>query len=682
MVRQRRLFLIAVNLLVLCLPALPVARYLFRGGWSFTGTLLFVLFVLLIAPVVYGFTIALTGWCLLWRGASTARMDLATSVKGTSTVLPATAIVMPIYNEDVGRVFQGLRVMYESLQRAGGGEAFDFFILSDTSDTNKWIAEERAWFELCKQVGGFNRIFYRKRRVTMHNKSGNVADFCRRWGARYRYMIVVDADSIMTGGALVGLANLMEANPRAGIIQTGPRFVLGTSLFQRVNQFAQRVGGPAFMTGANFWQQGSASYWGHNAIIRLEPFMKHCAMPDLPDTGPLGRHVLSHDTVEAAFMRQAGYQVWVAPNLEGSYEEAPPHLLASLQRDRRWCHGNLQHVWFLLAPGLKRASRFNILMGILAYVSSPLWLLFLLLGPFWFGHGEAPRFLFVGVMCLLLAPKALGATLILRDPEKRQASGGGAKIIGSVVVETVFSMILAPILMLFHTRFVFSSLTGGRVRWGGQNRSGEDGPSWGELFAVHLPQAVFAIAWGGLVYRYSPAMLPWLLPIVCGPVLAIPFSRLTGSTALGQRARERGWFLTPEETNPPLELQQVETPFAVPVVPLFESPEYAPQRGLLQVALDPYINAIHVSLLQQHPTVNIRTRNYVMTLAEQLLVDGPFALGPREMRVLLWDADAIQLIHDRLWSSPLTHLHEWWQTAFREYNESLAIAVRREISVF
>ena len=262
------------------------------------------------AQAVYGFTLAMTGWWLRGHGGDPVCLSQTVRQEVIADHLSPTAIVMPIFNEDVGRVFRGLRVMYESLQATGQSQSFHFFILSDSSDPNHWIAEEKAWFELCRHLNGFGRIFYRKRRDALHHKSGNIADFCRRWGVNYRYMIVLDADSIMTGAAFVRLASLMDTNPQVGIIQTNTQPVLGRSLFQRFNQFASHVYGPLFVAGANFWQLDNANYYGHNAIIRLRPFIKHCAMPELPESGALGRRILSHDTVEAAFMRRAGYDVW------------------------------------------------------------------------------------------------------------------------------------------------------------------------------------------------------------------------------------------------------------------------------------------------------------------------------------------------------------------------------------
>ena len=269
-------------------------------GWTLASAGLFLLFIVLQAPVVYGFVLSCTGWWILRRGGDPVRINRTLPPGEIPDRLPRTAIVMPIYNEDVGRVFQGLRVIYESLKATNHGGSFDFFILSDTSDPNIWIAEEKAWFELCKRVEGFGRIFYRKRRLQLHHKSGNVADFCRRWGSRYKYVIVLDADSVMSGGTLVRLAALMEKNPRAGMIQTFSRAVLGQSLFQRINQFSASTYGPLFVAGANFWQLDNANFYGHNAIIRIHPFMQFCAMPELPEAGTLGSRILSHDVVESA----------------------------------------------------------------------------------------------------------------------------------------------------------------------------------------------------------------------------------------------------------------------------------------------------------------------------------------------------------------------------------------------
>src|SRR5439155_20424408 len=136
---------------------------------------------------------------------------------GNPPAVPAggvlTAIVMPICEEPVERVFAGLGAIHRSLERAGALGRFHFFVLSDSADPSAAVKEEEAWFDWCHAVGGFGRIFYRRRKVRLERKSGNVADFCRRWGRRYRYMVMLDADSLMTGETLVRLVELLERHP-------------------------------------------------------------------------------------------------------------------------------------------------------------------------------------------------------------------------------------------------------------------------------------------------------------------------------------------------------------------------------------------------------------------------------------------------------------------------------------
>ena len=272
-----------------------------------------------------------------------------------------------------------MKAIHRSLDRTGRGADFDFFVLSDTADPDRWVDEELEWFDWCRSVGGFGRIFYRRRRVRVERKSGNIADFCRRWGSQYRYMIVLDADSVMSGEALVRLVQLMEGSPATGLIQTVPASVDRKTLFGRVQQFAGRVYGPMFAAGLHYWQLGDGQYWGHNAIIRVAPFMEHCALPRLPGKPPLGGEILSHDFVEAALLGRAGWDLWLAYDLPGSYEESPSSLLEEMKRDRRWCQGNLQHLRLVLTRGLEGPHRALFLNGVMSYVSALLWFCFLAL---------------------------------------------------------------------------------------------------------------------------------------------------------------------------------------------------------------------------------------------------------------------------------------------------------------
>src|SRR6202453_3182702 len=346
-------------------------------GWTPLEVLEVGLFGILFANLAFGFTQAFLGFLVLAEGHEPLKI---TNTLDESTPLASTAVVMPVYNEDAETVFGNVQALYQSIQQRHELDAYDFYVLSDSTDPAKVVEEELAWSDICRQTNGFGRIHYRRRKVPVNRKSGNIADFCRRWGHRHRYMVVLDADSIMTGDSVSSLVRLMEVNSRAGIIQTMPKLVGSETLFGRIQQFASRLDSPLFAAGLNYWQQGAGNYWGHNAIIRMSPFLASCSLPVLPGREPLGGRILSHDFVEAALMRDAGWEGWFAYDLEGSNEGLPPNLTEYIKRDRRWAQGNLQHVWFLLAERVKPISRLHLIQGILAYSSAPILVLFVCLG--------------------------------------------------------------------------------------------------------------------------------------------------------------------------------------------------------------------------------------------------------------------------------------------------------------
>ena len=688
--RRRFLFFSAIFGLT-SLATWFMADLLWRQGFSVLSGVLLGLFVILFAHIATGFCTALVGFYVLNRGGDSARIT-ATRPEGAEPRLAATAIVMPVFNEDASRVFEALRVVFRSVQETKQLEHFDFFILSDSNQPNQWIQEEVAWAELCKQVGGFGKIFYRKRRHAINKKAGNVADFLRRWGRRYRYMIVLDADSVMTGRALVELVALMEQNPEVGIIQTAPRIVNGETLFARLQSFASRLYSPLFLAGLNYWQQHEGNFWGHNAVVRVQPFIEYCSLPELPGTEPFGGRILSHDFVEAALMRKAGWAVWLAADLEGTYEESPPTLIESAKRERRWCQGNIQHAWLLSTHGFRPASRFHLLMGVMGYVSSPLWLLFMILctiqvfgalegpGPTmaggtdttsWFGYVvnvPAALTLFAFTMLLIFLPKVVSVVVTLNSREAAAKFGGQHRLVLSALLEIIGSALLAPVNMLFNAKFVFFTLLGQGVGWVTQQRGGDDdGTDWREAIITHGGQTVFGLVWAVSTFVVSPAFFWWLSPVLAGLVLAVPASILLSKAGVGRAARRVGLFLTPEETSPPHELQRLQQNLAECYRHL---PPFEPLRadyGLLQAVLDPYVNALHVALLRQrHPSQE--ARKWFVRLRERLLHEGPAKLTPREKMALLLDAQSMIWLHRELWSCPADSLAGWWRLAMRQYN--------------
>jgi membrane glycosyltransferase len=462
----------------------------------------------------------------------------------------------PIYNEDPWQVFANLQAVAQSLEETGCAGAFSMFVLSDTTNPEVWLEEERAWAKMAVDLPAEVRVFYRHRPENTCRKAGNIAEFCRRWGGLYKYMIVLDADSVMEGATLVELVRRMETDAELGILQAPPRPVARQSFFARLLQFAADTYGPVFLEGFALWSQCDGNYWGHNAIIRIRPFMDYCDLPILPGAGPLGGEILSHDFVEAALMRRAGYKVCLAHDLDGSYEECPSNLLAYAQRDQRWCQGNLQHLRLLCAEGLHPASRLHLGMGVMAYLASPLWLLFLMLTFLGVlvvgGAGSADGvpggvLLFAASMALLLLPKLWG--VIARRPPSSGSPGKRGRAWLSMLVETLTSMLVAPIMMLLHTQFVAATLLGKKVKWNAQHRE-DGGLSLGDAVAVHYSHTLFGLAGAVLAWLWAPGLLPWLSPVLLGLVLAIPLSLLLGSVRVGQFLARRQLLLIPEEVAP------------------------------------------------------------------------------------------------------------------------------------
>jgi membrane glycosyltransferase len=484
-----------------------------------------------------------------------------------------TAIVMPICNEDIGAVFAGLRATCGSLAATGALRLFDVFVLSDTADPALQAAEEQAFWRLCAMLGepadGSGRLFYRWRKRRVKRKSGNVADFCRRWGRNFRYMVVLDADSTMSGDTLVHLVRLMEAHPRAGIMQTLPQVANPGTLHARAQGFASRVTGRLFARGMAWWQLGDAHYWGHNAILRVEPFMRHCALARLPGRGGLSGEILSHDFVEAALMGRAGYDVWLVPELDGSWEQSPPNLLDELQRDRRWCQGNLQNLRLIAEPGWRGAHRAMFAVGALSYAVAPLWLAFMVLGLSSEGRGWHHAPLWLLTLALLILPRVLSVVAVAARSEAA-AYGGMAQLVGSALFELLMSSLQAPLRMLAHCVYVLGALTGLKLEWKSPPRAAA-APHWGDAVrrlggTIWLP----IVAALGLLQRSAAvALAPMWLPLS----VAVPFVVLTGHPGAGGLARRLGLLRTPEDAMRPALLAQASQSSA------FHDLEPAPKTG-------------------------------------------------------------------------------------------------------
>jgi membrane glycosyltransferase len=549
------------------------------NGMTMIETAILLLFGVTFGWIVVSFWTAVIGFVL--QVAKLDPISLHRSQQRNQT-LPAPitariAVVMPVYNEDPIAVLAGLEATFHSLMKTREGTNFDFFILSDTTDTQIAAAEERGWVALCRRLDAEGKIFYRRRERNISRKAGNIAEFCCRWGQRYDFVVVLDADSIMSGETILALARTMQTTPRAGIVQTVPIPVGQQTMFGRFVQFAARLYSPMLATGLSFWQLGEANYWGHNAIIRIAPFMRHCGLPVLPGKPPLGGEILSHDFVEAALMRRGGWYVYLLPDLEGSYEGVPPNMLDFVNRDRRWAQGNLQHLKLLAVRGLHPLNRLHFLLGALAYASSLIWFLLLALStvdalaralrPYdFFSQGyqlfpdwpivksdEIVSLLVVTVVFLLL-PKVFGVLLCLMSRERRTSFGGAGRLLASALIEVIFSTLIVPLMMLFHAYFVMMILGGQTVSWNPQTRGDRSIGVREAARYVFIPTLI-GVGWGMGTFLFAPQFFWWLTPVLTGLGLALVLVTWSSRVSIGHLLRRFGLFLTPEELNPPAELQ-------------------------------------------------------------------------------------------------------------------------------
>ncbi len=491
-----------------------------------------------------------------------------------------TALLMPTYNEDPARVAAALEAMARQLVALGQGHAFDLFLLSDTTRGDVALAEEEAFWTLRSRLGEGPRVYYRRRAQNVDHKPGNIRDFCERWGRAYDHLVILDADSLMEGATLVALAQRMEADPDAGLVQTLPRVHRGTTLLARAQQFAGSLCGALLGDGLAWWAGREGNFWGHNAILRTEAFMSSAGLPVLSGEPPFGGAILSHDFVEASLLRRSGWTVSIASDLEGSYEEGPSSIVDAAVRDRRWCQGNLQHARVVVAKGLHWVSRLHFGAGIMTYIASPVWLLFVIsalaLGvqyesarQHYFSHAPSlfplwPRIdptralrLFGLTMGVLFGPKVLGWLSVVSRPRRLREHGGLVRVTAGFGLEVVISALVAPVQALIHCGLIADILRGRSSGWSAQRRERASLP-WSAALYAHRWHTVAGVALALAAASVSWAMLAWLAPAVVGMVLAAPMSKLVASSAVGRAVQRLGLLRTPEETRTPAVARHVD----------------------------------------------------------------------------------------------------------------------------
>ena len=512
----------------------------------------------------------LSGFAFLWIAISvgTALVGLISILRArrTLTIQRATpdlsvALLIPIHNEAPSDVFGNAAALLADLRGRPDARRFSLFVLSDTRDADIAADEWRAFEILRMEQGDAFDIFYRRRAQNTDRKTGNLADWVTNWGARYDAMLVLDADSLMSGDAVLTLRRALANDPDAGLVQSWPKLIHSTSLFARVQEFATAAHGWLLATGLAKWTQGEANYWGHNAIIRTRAFAGAAGLPHLGGN----TLIMSHDFVEAAMLRRAGWRVRFLPQLEGSFEQTPNSLIDYVLRDRRWCRGNLQHLRVLGARGLHPLSRFHMLQGAISYLLAPVWLVLLAIWAFpdmaatslgangvppvadpIDGFASGSGVLLACVSIMLLGPKLLSAATILATPDKRRAFGGWAAFSGAVLLEIVISFLYAPILMVQQVLSVTLSVVSKRDIWAPQSRGGST-HGLRALMTFHCIETTLGAAI--LIGIATSAVTLWLLPVGLSLILAVPLSALSGSPVANARLAALR-LATPESLSP------------------------------------------------------------------------------------------------------------------------------------
>ena len=563
---HRRRLVVALNVTTYLIMLWLAATILRSGGWTLVDVILFVGFALGTPWTVLGFWNAVIGLWLLHfhKNAAAEVAPFAAAGDLPTPVAITTAIFMTVRNEDPARAILRLKTIKTSVDATGQGKTFSYFMLSDTNDAEVATKEEQGFAAWKASDPDGARLTYRRRTDNTGYKAGNVRDFCDRWGNDFELMLPLDADSVMSGEAIVKLVRMMQAYPKLGILQSLVVGMPSSSMFARTFQFGMRHGMRAYTMGQAWWVGDCGPFWGHNAVVRIKPFRESCELPILPGSPPLGGHVLSHDQVEATFMRRAGYEVRVLPFENGSWEENPPTMLDFAKRDVRWCQGNMQYIKLLDTKGLHTMSRFQLIWAVLMFIGLPAWTLMIALLPIaaWQAQGvpnypdDLAKFLYVVFFVMYLMPKIAGMIDVVLTKGGMAQYGGPLRFVASAALELVFSFLQGAISTIRTTIFMVGLAFGKSVTWGGQSRDAY-GISWTTAIENLWPQTLFGIVVCGLLAMISPTVLYWSLPLTLGYLVSIPFAVVTASPAVGRWFQKVGLCGIPEDFKAPKEVTAV-----------------------------------------------------------------------------------------------------------------------------
>ena len=540
------------------------------GGFGLVDLGVVALFAVTLPWTVIGFWNATIGLLIMrfTDDPSAVAVPAVARVRGDEPITASTALLLCIRNEMPERLIRNIEPMLEGIATAGAGDRFHLYVLSDTGDPAIAADEDRLFGALAAQWRGRIAVTYRLRADNAGFKAGNIRDFCERWGGEHEFAVTLDADSFMPAEAVLRMVRIMQADPKIGILQGLVAGLPSTSAFARLFQFSMRLSMRSYTIGSAWWQGDCGPYWGHNAVLRLQPFIAHCQIP--------GGHMLSHDQIEAVLMRRAGYEVRVLPEDGLGWEENPPTLIEFMRRDLRWCQGNMQYWPLLTMRGASLVSRYQLVFAILMFLGSPAWIGILAIGTLAVAFAGSPTevvrldaglTLFVLVSVMWYAPQLATIADVLMSAKARRSYGGTVRFLANGVIAIAFMILLCPIMWFGHTMFLVGLLFGRGIGWAGQARDDHAVPVGLAARALGAHTA-FGLSCLAVLAATHPSAIPYALYIAGGPALAIPLAVLTALPAAGIAFARAGIGRLPEETEPPPPLSRLALPAIAAAAPL------------------------------------------------------------------------------------------------------------------
>jgi membrane glycosyltransferase len=568
---RRRFTLAGLALYTYATLVVMLGTLLASGGMALVEFLFFVCVAVVLPPYVLNFW---HSWIGLWvrltaRDPVAAVMPYAAAGEGTGPLKTSTAIAMTLRNEDPARALARMKAIRASVEKTGHGRHFTWYLLSDTNQPAIAAMEETMVAEWRAMVDDADRIVYRRRAENRGFKAGNIRDFMDRFGDRHDFLLPLDADSLMAGDLIVRLVRILEAEPRIGIVQTLFSGLPTISPFGRIFQYGVVAATRPVIRGFLWYYGDAATFWGHNALLRIAPFAAHGDLPEIPGKPPVGGPILSHDLVESWLLRGAGHEILVLPNTTGSWEDAPPNLSEYLRREARWAQGTAQYWWLFGLEGITAFAKFQMWTVVVFFAGMLLWTLALALSPLvaiaavsdpGFNTGLALT-LWLIFLLFILSPRITGVIELIATRGAVRRLGGIGRVLAGSVIETVFHFMLTAISNLRVSVLLVGLPFGRMVTWSGQNRDAHR-IGWDEALRDHWKPMLFGVLIASGLFMVSPWLLLAAFPVLAGHLFAIPFAVVTADPELGVWLKARSLVAVPEEYDLPPEVAAIQ-----PVLP-------------------------------------------------------------------------------------------------------------------